>query len=215
MDVLTRNYYRMIRNGAFGENEPLEAMSEYKWRKIKQMAEADNVVAYMRSDDAHPLPSPPEKAEPTDYSMPSSRRLRHIADKERHAMDTSVASLHLLSIMVHNDEQTLIHRTSLRMIIEMGMFLRHEGDKVDFLKIERWLRKLGIRRLTELHCSVLTALLGFNINELPFMRRSSPMAQRLILRDRKLTVAYLLRYPGTTISSWLRHLYNTVTQIEE
>lgn len=29
MNVLTRNYFRMLRNGAFGENEPMEPMSKY------------------------------------------------------------------------------------------------------------------------------------------------------------------------------------------
>ena len=213
MDVLTRNYYRMIRNGAFGENEPLEPMSEYKWRKMEAMAADDGTTPYMRADSAHPFAA--AKPVSADYGMPPGRRLRHIAEKERHAMDTSVASLTLLGIMVRNAEQTLVRRTSLRMIVEMGVFLRTNGDKVDFIKIERWLRKLGIRRLTELHCSVLTALLGFNINELPFMRRSAPMAARLILRDRRLTAVYLLRYPAATILSWLRRAYNSVTQIEE
>ena len=214
MDVLTRNYYRMIRNGAFGEDEPLEPMSEYKWRKIEAMATADGITPYMKADSAHPFAAAAKPA-PADYGMPPGRRLRHIAENERHAMDTSVASLTLLGIMVRNAEQTLVRRTSLRMIVEMGVFLRTNGDKVDFIKIERWLRKLGIRRLTELHCSVLTALLGFNINELPFMRRSAPMAARLILRDRRLTAAYLLHYPAATILSGLRRVYNSVTQIEE
>ena len=28
MNVLTRNYFRMLRNGAFGENEPMEPSTE-------------------------------------------------------------------------------------------------------------------------------------------------------------------------------------------
>ena len=205
----------MIRNGAFGENEPIEPMSEYKWRKIKKMAEADGVATYMKTDGIHTLVNPGEQQKPAKYDMPSGRRLRHITEKERHSMDTSVASLELLNIMMHNAEQTLIRRTSLRMIIEMGVFLRTKGDKVDYIKIERWLRKLGVRRLTELHCSVLIVLFHFDISELPFMRRCSPMAERLMLRDRRLTAAYLFKYPGTTLYSWLRRILNTLTQIEE
>ena len=41
MNVLTRNYFRMLRNGAFGEHEALEPMSKYKWNALYQRAERE------------------------------------------------------------------------------------------------------------------------------------------------------------------------------
>lgn len=205
----------MLRNGAFDENEPLEPMSEHKWRKVWQMAEADNVTAYLKGDEAHPFTKRAVNLNNMKHVIPYSRTLRRITEKERHAMDTSVASLELLNIMTHTVEQTLNRRASLRMIIELGVFLRKKGDRVDYIKIEKWLRKLGIKRLTELHASVLIVFFNFNISELPFMRCCSSCAERFILNDRKLTTAYLFRYPASTMHSWLKAVYNVITQIEE
>lgn len=205
----------MLRNGAFDENEPLEPMSEHKWRKVWQMAVADNVTAYIKGDEAHPYVKQTADQGNVKYEIPDGRTLRRITEKERHAMDTSVASLELLSIMTHITEQTLNRRASLKMIIELGVFLRKKGDRVDYIKIEKWLKKLGIRRLMELHSSVLVTFFNFNISELPFMHRCSPLAERFILKDRKLTTAYLFRYPASTIRSWLKTVCNVITQIEE
>lgn len=205
----------MLRNGAFDENEPLEPMSEHKWRKIWQMAVKDNVTAYLKGDEAHPYAKQASNPGNVKYDIPDGRTLRRITEKERHAMDTSVASLELLNIMTHTVEQTLNRRASLRMIIELGVFLRKKGDRVDYIKIEKWLRKLGIRRLMELHASVLIVFFNFNISELPFMHRCSPLAERFMLKDRKLTTAYLFKYPASTMHSWLKAVCNVITQIEE
>lgn len=218
MDIILRNYYRMLRNGAFGENEPLEPMSDHKWRKIYRMAGNDHVMQYLNTDGTGSTVRPKTSTQTVatkSYDIPDSRRLRKLTERERHSMDTSVESLELLNIIMHNTEQTLNRRTSLRMIIEMGVFLRKKGDRVDYIKLERWLRKLGVRRLAELHGSVLIALFGFNLNELPFMHRYAAIAEHFIVYDRCLTLSYLPKYPGATIHSWFRAIYNILTQIEE
>ncbi len=53
MNVLTRNYFRMLRNGAFGEHEALEPMSKYKWNALYQRAEREDVLVYLKADAPH------------------------------------------------------------------------------------------------------------------------------------------------------------------
>ena len=100
-------------------------------------------------------------------------------------------------------------------IIEMGRFLRKKGDKVDFLKLEGWFRKLGVNNMAQLHGSILISLFGFQLDELPFMDREKAMAETLGERDRRLTLAYLTHYPLSTTHSMLRRLHHAITQIEE
>lgn len=218
MDIIQRNYYRMLRNGAFGEDEPLEPMSDHKWRTIYRMAEADHVTQYLKTEGTGSMVKPQMNMQTSStgkYDIPDSRRLRKLTERERHSMDTSVESLEFLNIIMHNMDRTLNRHTSLRLIIEMGVFLRMKGDRVDFIKIERWLKKLGVRHLAELHGSVLIALFNFNLNELPFMRRCATCGERFVVYDRCLTLRYLSKYPGATIHSWFRAIYNVLTQIEE
>lgn len=224
MNIVLRNYYRILRNDAFGENEPLEPMSEHKWRKVRRMAQNDGVTQYIGSipDSGSRQQATPASAEASAVAVSSTallsvdgRRVRRLMERERHSMDTSVESLELLNIIMHNTDETLNRHASLRMIIEMGVFLRKKGDRVDFIKTERWLRKLGVRRLAELHGSVLIAMFNFNLNEIPFMHRYAKCAKKFIVCDRCLTLGYLFKYPGATVHSWFRAIHNVLTQIEE
>lgn len=199
----------MLRNGAFGENEPIEPMSAFKWEKLYKMAEADNVSVYIKNDGYT------GKEMPRHNGMPDSRKLRDITETERHSIDTSVESLELLNIIFYNTDSTISRHTSLRAIIEMGLFLRIKGDKVDYIKLEKWLKRLGISRMASLHGSILISMFNFNLDELPFMHRHYPVSQRLAVYDRRLTARYIMKYPCSTIHSWMRSIHNAITQIEE
>ena len=207
MDVLTRNYFQMLRNGAFGENGLLEPMSKFKWNALYQKAECDEVSMYLKED------APNVSINFEDHKQ--GRKFRNIAKTEYHAIDTSLDTLDMLNIMLYNIDQTLSGHTSLHGIIEMGRFLRKKGDKVDFLKLEGWFRKLGVNNMAQLHGSILISLFGFQLDELPFMDREKAMAETLGERDRRLTLAYLTHYPLSTTHSMLRRLHHSITQIEE
>lgn len=207
MIVLTRNYFRMLRNGAFGENEPMEPMSKYKWEALYRRAEREEVLSYIKDDAPH------ISINFEDHTQ--GRKFRSIAKAEYHAIDTSLDTLDMLNIMLYNIDQTISGHTSLHGIIEMGRFLRKKGDKVDFVKLESWFQKLGVNRMAQLHGSVLISLFGFNIDELPFMTSERALADKLGDQDKRLTLSYLAHYPLSTTHSMLRRLHNAITQIEE
>ena len=45
MDIIKRNFFRLMRSGAFNDKEALEPMSAFKWRRLFQMVEAQRVVS--------------------------------------------------------------------------------------------------------------------------------------------------------------------------
>ena len=45
MDVTTRNFFRLLRAGVFGQQEKVEPMSACKWRKTMLFAQAHGVEA--------------------------------------------------------------------------------------------------------------------------------------------------------------------------
>lgn len=65
----------------------------------------------------------------------------------------------------------------------MGQYLRTRGDKVDFIKLESWLRKLHIQRMAQLEGSVLITFFDFEKDEIPFVRRVEKGAYKLTLRS--------------------------------
>ncbi|MBQ8701699.1 MAG: hypothetical protein IJ549_02925 [Prevotella sp.] len=209
MNVLTRNYFRMLRQGAFGEKQPMEPMSQYKWQQLRLRARSEHTEQYLPDSDV------PQKGLSGLSNYKKSRRHRSIEKAEYHSIDTSLHSLDFLHLMAFNVHSTMIGETRIDGIIEMGRFLRTKGDKVDFLKVEQWLHKMGIYKLSQLHAAILIELFGFSLDELPFIQHSTRDAIRLAAEDRKLTTAFLTRYPGATLHSMLTRLHTSITEIEE
>jgi hypothetical protein len=47
IDITTRNFFRLLRSGAFGENEQIEPMSAWKWRRVFQLSLMHDVTAVL------------------------------------------------------------------------------------------------------------------------------------------------------------------------
>lgn len=112
-----------------------------------------------------------------------NRRLASILENERHAIDTSIETLHLLRIIVANINGILSNGINLRGIIDMGEYLRTKGDKVDFVKLDRWLSKLRIQKMAQLQGSVLILFFDFEQDEIPYVRHIERGAYKLTLRS--------------------------------
>ena len=136
MDFLQRNLFAQLRSDNFGAKEELEPMTVFKKKKIAQMMKNLNAV--------------PAGAVLMNNSF-LNRRLIKIQKEERHSIDTSIETLYLLRLLVSNINGILANGISIRGIIQLGQYLRTRGDKVDFIKLESWLRKLHIQRGQRAH----------------------------------------------------------------
>ena len=199
MDVITRNFFRLLRSGALNEYEALEPMSAFKWDRLDQMVRAQHVEASAQKgirnhqyDNMMNIPKRLiqdnyEEKETEENAQLSNRllnyRLRKIVQKERHAIDTNIGSIEVLQIIVDNVSNMLNKGTMLSGIIRLGSYLRNKGDKVDFVKLDGWLAKLHIRRMAQLQGNMLMAVFHFDQEEIPFVQRIEPSAYHLVLRS--------------------------------
>lgn len=199
MDVITHNFFCLLRSGALGEHEPIEPMSAFKWRRLCQMVHAQHVenvllkgIRNYESDYAMNMPKALAESiqhVKTDIPAPHmcnpllNRRLKRIVYKERHAIDTNVEAMEVLGLITTNMSAMLNKGIMLGGIIQLGSYLRERGDKVDFVKLEHWLNKLHLRRMAQLQGSMLMAVLHFDQDELPFVTRVETSAYRLVLRS--------------------------------
>ena len=55
MDIIKRNFFRILLSGALGENEALEPMTRFKWNRLVQMIKAQDVVAIAIDGLSHTL----------------------------------------------------------------------------------------------------------------------------------------------------------------
>ncbi|MGI6242325.1 MAG: hypothetical protein ACOYJK_02120 [Prevotella sp.] len=199
MDVITRNFFRLLRSGALNEYEPLEPMSAFKWGRLGQMVHAQHVegpalkgIRNHQYDEMMNIPkqliseiveTPATPSTPQLSNRFLNHRLKKIEAAERHAIDTNVGSLDILKIIVENVSTMLNKGMMLSGIIQLGSYLRIKGDKVDFVKLEKWLSKLHIRRMAQLQGSMLMAVFNFEQDEIPFVQREEPAAYNLVIRS--------------------------------
>lgn len=216
MNIIKRNFLRLLRLGAFGENEVIEPMSKFKWEVIFHIANIHNVVGVIFDGIAKNKEN--EALIPQDIilkykkildeegygikaqatgSRPSvqlpdaglshmcngflNARLKRIRENEPQSADASVETLNMLDIIVQATECTMTYGLSFATILRIGIYLRVDGDKIDFVKLENWLRKLNLTRMAQLEGSILIDIFGFEMDEIPFVNKMESSAHKIAI----------------------------------
>jgi hypothetical protein len=111
-----------------------------------------------------------------------SRRIQNITEKELRehppvrltvngkAAETLSPTHTLLLLLLRTARHTLNNTLLISMLTDIGLLLRKDGDRVDFVKLQEWTDRLGMQRMAQLTGSLLTANMGFSAGEIPFMQ---------------------------------------------
>ena len=213
MDIIQRNFFKLIRSGAFNDKSTIEAMSSFKWRRLYEIVMFQNVLDYFvrgvnnnANDKNLNLPAKlideiQAKLDLQDEKQSSrqeddkiigddaelsnkwlNKRYHKIIYNEMHSIDTSTETLRMLQLIVFNTNAMLNCGINLDAIIRLGQFLRNKGDKVDFLKLEKWLSELHLQRMAQLLGSILIAVFGFEKDEIDFVKKEEPVAYKLTIK---------------------------------
>ena len=184
MDIIKRNFLLLIRNGAFGEEGAPEPMSRYKWSIMHSIADVHGVHAVINKATGEPYSQQLQQLPDAGLSHLSNhwlnRRLKKIRTTEPTDPEASLETLNMLDILVRTAEGMMTHGFSYADIVSVGTYMRKEGDKVDFVKLDIWLKRLCIARMAQLIGSILIEALGFEKDEVPFVSdievKAMPMA---------------------------------------
>ncbi len=207
MDVIQRNFFRILSSGAFNSQSNIEPMSPFKWRRLMQMVDAQQVIpVFVKGINKHSLDEGlrlpdsiiadikarmndnrtlsgkvPEKVRLSSRLL--NHRLKGIIHNELHSIDTSIEALDILKLIVSNSQSMLTRGMDLDGIITLGQYLRTRGDKVDFVKLDTWLSSLMLHPMAELQGNILISVFGFDEDELPFVTKYDQKAYKLTLRS--------------------------------
>lgn len=216
MNIIKRNFLRLLRLGAFGENEVIEPMSKFKWEVIFHIANIHNVVGLIfdgiaknkenealipqdiilkykkiLDEEGYSIKAQATGSRPS-VQLPDAglshmcngflnARLKRIRENEPQSADASVETLNMLDIIVQATECTMTYGLSFATILRIGIYLRVDGDKIDFVKLENWLRKLNLTRMAQLEGSILIDIFGFEMDEIPFVNKMEPSAHKIAI----------------------------------
>jgi len=213
MNIINRNLFRLLGAAAFNQTtEPLEPMSKYKWQQLFATAtqhNVSNVIIHKLNDhNMHPDFSFPEEmtqaweiaaqqnAQKEQDAMTVSeeetvrltnffinKKLKKILEAERHEIDASPETLYLLKLYVTLTTALLGPGLKLSQLVRLGKYLREKGDRVDFVKFEKWIDALSLHKMTDMESTMLIQLFDFSEEEFPFLKNTVESAARTALID--------------------------------
>lgn len=124
-----------------------------------------------------------------------NRKLQNIIDKEIRCCDSYYImingtriegvppTLNLLLILTRIVTFMLNEGVSMKQLVDLGMFLRSIGDKVDYVLLQSQIKKLGMRETVNIIGSMMIELLRFDADELPFMTNTPQKLDTQILNE--------------------------------
>lgn len=136
-------------------------------------------------------------------------------------IETVAPTLAMLVTLLGTVKVTLREGIQLWQVVDLGQQLRRQGDRVDFVKLQGWIERLHFTRMAQLVGQLLTDLLGFTADEVPFLQPASANADignivDALFRDTGRRYSKFFRYcPGESISSVVASITHSLGNIEE
>ena len=194
MNIIQRNFFRLIRCGEFNKQEQIEPMSVSKWNKVYQLALMHQVIPSVYAgiqqckdqfflhlsekqilewekamQEAH---STEQQEEENDLLRADhltnpilNKKLQAILDDEQ----SDVATRQLLLMIIHVARHILNEGMPVYQLVELGKYLSAERHRVDFLTLNQWLKTLGFTPMAQLEGALLIQMFGFSKEEVPFL----------------------------------------------
>lgn len=209
MNIIQRNFFRLIRCGEFNRQEQIEPMSISKWNKLYQLSLMHQVIPSVyagiqqcrdqfflhlsekqlkewekASSDASLITQQEEENEllrADHLTNPLlNKKLQAILDDEQ----SDTATRQLLLIIIHITRHILNEGVPVYNLVELGKYLTSEGHRVDSITLNQWLKTLGFTPMAQLEGALLIQMFGFSKEEVPFLlgepdKRVERVAQEL------------------------------------
>ena len=190
MNIIERNFYRLLRAGAFNTDEQIEPLSAWKWNRLYQLSEMHDVTPIIYKGieicrEQFFVQVPEQLLEQWSKSISHdegaendllaadhltnpvlNHLLQNILDSENSTTETRTVLLHLVGIARFIMNAGIpVKRTT-----ELGIFLRQSGKRVDYTMLESWLKRLKLEAMAQLAAVILVKLMHFRPEEVPFMK---------------------------------------------
>lgn len=221
MDIIQRNLFKVLRNGAFNTYDKLEPMSAHKWERLYQLAVMHNVIPYAYkgiensrdqffmhlterqekewqkaySETARPTAIEDEEDEflrADHLTNPMlNRQLQNILDDEH----SDTTTRHMLLLIIRVVRHILNEGMPIRQLLELGIYIKHQGTNADYETLKGWLSRLGLTQMAHLEGEFLILMFGFTPEDIPFLSEKRDKRVKQIANE-------LLDFTNTRSHDW-------------
>ena len=205
MNIIQRNFFKLIKCGVYGTAEELEPMSVHKWNKLYQMGQLHNVNPFVYQGllkcreqfNLHLLPQQWKQWEQAHFLQQQdaddeellrpykltnpiiNRQLQAILDDEQSDINTRRMLIQIIRIARH----ILNWGLPLRLLIDLGVNLRDNAEKVNYEVLTNWLERLRFTQMAQLEGALLVELFGFKFEDIPFAGTDTDKKANIVARE--------------------------------
>lgn len=194
MNIIQRNFFRLIRCGEFKKQEQIEPMSICKWNKVYQLALMHQVIPSVYAgiqqcnnqfflhlsekqmqewEKANVEASRMNQQEEENELLRADHLTNPLLNKKLQAIlddeQSDIATRQLLLIIIHITRHILNEGVPVYNLVQLGKYLIDEGHRVDYMTLNQWLKKLGFTPMAQLEGALLIQMFGFRKEEIPFL----------------------------------------------
>jgi len=194
MTIIERNFFRLLRAGAFGKQEQIEPLSAWKWHRLYQLSLMHDVeqTVYKGIEcckDQFFVQVPEELQEKWAVTMTDAddgeenellaadhltnpllnKRLQSILDE----VDTNTETRRLLLLLLGMARFIMNAGIPVKRTCELAVYIREHGSKVDYERIGTWIKRLKLEPMVQLTGVLLTKIMEMDDDELPFVNLGS------------------------------------------
>ena len=222
MDIIQRNFFRLLRSGALGINELVEPMSAFKWDSLYQLSVMHDVTPYvykgiLKCKEQFFLHLTPKQWEVWKKAADKALQEQQAADEEEdeflrpdhltnpvlnHKLQNILDDEHsdiktrqLLLLMISIVRHIFNEGMPIRQLLKLAIYLRQDGKKVDFDMLMKWINNLNLSPVCQLEGQFLILLYGFHAEDLPFMQEKKDKRVEQIAQE-------LLEFTNTRSHDW-------------
>ena len=195
MNIVQRNFFRLIRCSAFEQKDEVEPMSVCKWNKLYQLALMHDMTGpvyqglqqcrgqfflhltdkqweqwakTLQEQQQHPQ----QDADEDEFLRADhltnpvlNMKIQSILDDE----GSDVSTRQLLLIIIRIARHILNEGVPIKQLTELGIYLRKESHRVDFFSLVKWLKSLRLNQMAQLEGALLIQMFDFTEDEIPFL----------------------------------------------
>lgn len=234
MDIIQRNFLKLLRIGVFDKKEPIEPMSGWKWNKLYKIAVAHDVtpwiadgirkcsgdfflriqpelMALFEKDRLRPTIEP----ESTELTNPLlKRQLEQITVAAVNSKPTYMVLRQLLNIT----QQLMTEGNGLYQLVLLGIYLRTNKSSIDYDALKSWIQQLHMQRIVRVEGALLVEMLGFDKEEIHFTDVNMParlkkLAEDMLSQDKSLQ--YMYYFPSEALTNYASTIIRNIRNIEE
>ncbi len=186
MDIIQRNFLRLLKCGAFGQREQTEPMSAWKWKRLYQLSQMHDVTPWVydginasREDFFLKIPEEQmalwkESALQADTVIIKDEEQRLTNPLLNHKLQNltkkegDTPTLELLYNIIRLARFILTQGINMRHLLELGIYLRTTKDQINYEQLSIWIKKLQMTKITRLEAALLILFFDFKEEEIPF-----------------------------------------------